>query len=204
MNPGSKTKLSNQFPYLLVGIIAFAWTCLAPSAAHAKDKLITSMVNKGGSGASSLFVNCQSSGLSKIMGPKIQILLKKLDGKPTGDGISCSGDDVICIVRSNVNWVAGAPFVSNTILRGDTKRGNMKIKVDTCDENPNLCAIPSLDVRITGTTVTCYEGDPSFVTPTFNGGPLNSCEGVALGDIDLPTSPIIAETGMMGTCDKPE
>ena len=201
MKPRSKTKRSNGFSYLLVGAITFSLASLSPSAAHAKDKLITSMVNKGGAGASSLFVNCTSSGLSKIMGPKIQILLKKLDGKPTGDGNLCTGDDIICIVRSNVNWVAGAPFVSNTILRGDPKRGNMKIKVDTCDENPALCAIPSLDVRITGTTVTCYEGDPSFVTPTFSGGPLNSCEGVVLGDIALPTSPIIAETGMMGTCD---
>lgn len=201
MKSQRKMKLSNRFSYLLVGAITLAWACLAPPAAHAKDKLIMSMVNKGDPGASSLFVGCQSSGLVKMIGPKIQILLKKLDGKPSGDGLSCSGDDVICIVRSNVNWVAGTPFVSNTILRGDTKRGNMKIKVDTCDENPALCAIPALDVRITGTTVTCYEGDPTFVTPTFTGGPLNNCEGVVLGEIDLPSSPVIAETGMMGTCD---
>jgi len=201
MKPQDEMNVSNRFSTLIVSAIALSIATFSPTAADAKDKLIMSMVNKGGDGASSLFANCQSSGSSKLMGPKIQILLKKLDGKPTGDGLLCSGDDVICIVRSNVNWVAGAPFVSNTILRGDTKRGNMKIKVDTCDENPALCAVPALDVRITGTTVTCYEGDPNFVTPTFSGGPLNSCEGVVLGDIDLPTSAVIAETGMMGTCD---
>ncbi len=71
-------------------------------------------------------------------------------------------------------------FVSPTVVRGDLKRGDLKIKHDTCDENPGLYAIPVLDVRTTGTQVTCFAADPDFVTPLSSGGALNACEGVAL------------------------
>ncbi len=195
-----KMKLSYRFSCLLAGAITFAFASLAPSGAAAKDKIIHSMTNDGA--GSNLFKGCQSSGLVKMIGPKIQIQLKKLEGKPTGDGNKCTTDDIICIVKSDVHMSGEQDvFVSRTVLRGDLKRGNMKIKVDTCDTNPALCAIPALDVRTTGTVVTCYENDPSFATPVFGGGPLSDCEGVALDEFPLPTSPVIAETGMMGTCD---
>ena len=202
MNPGSKTKLSNQFPYLLVGIIAFSWTCLAPSAAHAKDKIIHSMTHNGAAD-SDLFTVCESSGLVKMIGSKIQIQLKKLKNKHTTDGSKCTDDDIICVVRSDVHMSGSTNvLVANTILRGDAKRGNMKIKVDTCDVNAALCPVPALDVRTTGTTVICYKADPNFTTPIFTGGQLASaCEGVVLGEFILPQNGVIAEKGMVGTCD---
>ena len=201
MKPQDQSKRSNGLYYLISGIVAVAVAVLSPSAAPAKDKHIMSMTHDGSSD-SDLFIGCESSGLLKMMGPKIQILLKKLNGKPSGDGTRCTADDFICIVKSDVHMSGSQDvFVSRTVLRGDPKRGNLKIKVDTCDTNPALCALPVLDVRTTGTSATCYEADPGFVTPTFSGGPLSACEGVVLGAFDLPTSPVIAETGMMGTCD---
>ena len=200
MTGTAKRKRSNGFFYTLVGTMTVALVGMAPADARAKDKHITSMTNDGS--GSALFVGCQSSGLVKMMGPKIQVQLKKLAGKPSGDGILCTDDDIICIIQSDVHMSGGQDiFVSRTVVRGDLKRGNLKIKHDTCDKNPALCAIPVLDVRTTGTQVTCYEADPGFVTPTFTGGPLNECEGVALSAFALPTSPVLAETGMMGTCD---
>lgn len=200
MTGTAKRKLSNGFFYTLVGTMTMALVGMAPADAEAKDKLIMSMTQDGS--GSALFVGCQSSGLVKMMGPKIQVQLKKLAGKPSGDGILCTDDDIICIIQSDVHMSGGQDiFVSRTVVRGDLKRGNLKIKHDTCDKNPALCAIPVLDVRTTGTQVTCYEADPGFVTPAFTGGPLNECEGVALSAFALPTSPVLAETGMMGTCD---
>lgn len=200
MTGTAKRKLSNGFFYTLVGTMTMALVGMAPANAEAKDKLIMSMTQDGS--GSALFVGCQSSGLVKMMGPKIQVQLKKLAGKPSGDGILCTDDDIICIIQSDVHMSGGQDiFVSRTVVRGDLKRGNLKIKHDTCDKNPALCAIPVLDVRTTGTQVTCYEADPGFVTPAFTGGPLNECEGVALSAFALPTSPVLAETGMMGTCD---
>jgi len=200
MTGTAKMKLSNGFFYTLVGAMTMALVGMVPANAEAKDKLIMSMTHDGS--GSDLFVGCQSSGLLKIMGPKIQVQLKKLAGKPSGDGILCTDDDIICIIESDVH-MSGAQdvFVSRTVVRGDLKRGNLKIKHDTCDENPALCAIPSLDVRTTSTQLTCFEADPDFVTQTLSGGPLHACAGVALSAFPLPTSHVIAETGMMGTCD---
>ena len=202
MKPQDEMNVSNRFSALIVSAIALSIATFSPTAADAKDKLIMSMVSDGS--GSDLFVPCESSGLVKMIGPKIQILLKKLDGKPSGDGTLCTDDDIICVVQSDVHMNGSQHvLVSRTVLRGDLKRGNMKIKVDTCATNPALCALPALSVRTTGTSVTCFAADQDFATPIFSGGSLNSCEGVALNDFPLPTNGVIAETGMMGTCDDP-
>jgi len=83
---------------------------------------------------SDLFIGDESSGLLKTVGPETQILLKKLDDKPGGDGTKCTADDSICIVKPDVHRIGSQDvFGSRTLLRGDPKRGNLKIKVDTCD-----------------------------------------------------------------------
>ena len=202
MKSRRKMKPSIRFSYLLAVAITFALASLSPPAAHAKDKIIHSMTHNGAAD-SDLFRVCESSGLVKMIGSKIQILLKKLKDKHTTDGSKCTDDDIICVVRSDVHMNGSTNvLVAHTILRGDAKRGNMKIKVDTCDENSGLCPIPALDVRTTGTTVICYKADPNFTTPTFTGGQLASdCEGVVLGPLTLPQNGVIAEKGMVGTCD---
>ena len=103
MTGTAKMKLSNGFFYTLVGAMTVALVGMAPANAEAKDKLIMSMTQDGS--GSDLFVGCQSSGLVKMMGPKIQVQLKKLAGKPSGDGILCTDDDIICIIESERSYV---------------------------------------------------------------------------------------------------
>ena len=73
MKPQDEMNVSNRFSALIVSAIALSIATFSPTAADAKDKLIMSMVSDGS--GSDLFVPCESSGLVKMIGPKIQILL---------------------------------------------------------------------------------------------------------------------------------
>ena len=190
-----------RLPALLSTAVLVAASFL-PETAQAKDKMIFSMVN--GEPTNANFVQCQSQGLAKIVGTKMQIQLKKLENLPDTDGVPCSGDEYICVITSEVSLGVPSFATSYTFFQGDLKKGSLKLKHDMCKENSTLCGTGVVSTT-TGLAIQCYEPDPSWPLPAFNAagtagsGAVNSCEGVQLslfGVPTLPTSAVIAELGM--------
>ena len=173
-----------------------------PSVALSKDKMIYSMVNVTPTDAN--FVQCQSQGLAKIVGTKMQIQLKKMQGLADTDGIPCSGDEYICVITSEVSLGIPNFATSYTFFQGDVKKGSLKIKHDLCKENATLCGT-GVASTTTGLTIQCHYPDSTWPLPAFNAsgspgsGAVNTCEGVqlsAFGVPTLPSTPVIAQLGL--------
>jgi hypothetical protein len=117
---------------------------------------------------------------------------------PDSDGTAGSGDEVICVVDSNVT-VGGALFLSTSaVVRSEVKSGKIKIKANLQTEATGCIAsegggpgVEQYDGR-----VTCYEPDALYPNPPipFASDPT---QGIyPAGFAPRPASALIATEGL--------
>lgn len=187
-----------------VAALAAAFALVAGTA-WAKDSQKGSFTNPDPS-ITAPFDDCASSGSNSGGGSKVSYKLKKLVGMPDGDGVPCSGDEIICIALAEVNLTGFGPSATGVVTFGEVKKGGTSIKHDLCKENPIICSFPG-EVPSYKTDAMCYEPDGGAylaLTSTSGEFPLviSGCDriGFALGNpsypFPLPASPMIAREGM--------
>lgn len=181
-----------------------------PAVSHAGDKSQSTFVNPVATGtgapvdlgtktvAAGIWTNGTSKG--KTQGDdkcKIQMQLQKMT-IPDSDQTPGTGDEVICISDSKLN-VAGAPLTTTTILRGEIKKGQVKIKYDLAAEGTGCFPAKSGGPGVASyeSRTTCYAPDPTYNPALTIALASDGTSGIVIGSsAPHPSSGIIAVDGI--------
>jgi len=189
---------------LLAGILAVACSSLAA------DKVLSTMEQPGGATGmapppltgpfSAAWMPGTSKGSLKHIACKFQVKLSHTN-LGTGDGMSGSGDEVICLGDANISY-EGVYLPTTAVFRGERNAGAISIKLDLAQETtgPGSCGAVD-DLIVYDARLTCYEPDPTYnptLTQTFISDPT---EGVVVGAYaPRPASALIATQAILIPC----